>query len=74
MLHLVNTAFRLYGMSPVITLFNNIMTLIAGNYVNHHILRVNAERIIVQTRNMDSMRLWRSVKEKMTPILFQLWN
>ena len=60
---------RLYGMSPVITLFNNIMTLIAmENYVNQSYTKSRMPRglLAVQTRNMDSMRsFWRSVKEKM---------
>ena len=60
---------RLYGMSPVITLFNAIMTLIAmENYVNQSYTKSRMPRglLAVQTRNMDSMRsFWRSVKEKM---------
>ena len=60
---------RLYGMSPIVTLFNNIMTLIAmENYVNSSYTKSRMPRglLAVQTRNMDSMRsFWRSVKEKM---------
>ena len=60
---------RLYGMSPVITLYNNIMTLIAmENYVNSSYTKSRMPKglLAVQTRNMDSMRsFWRSVKEKM---------
>tara|TARA_R110002020_G_scaffold53057_7_gene148789 strand:+ start:2662 stop:4305 length:1644 start_codon:yes stop_codon:yes gene_type:complete len=60
---------RLYGQSPVITLFNNIMTLIAmENYVNSAYTKSRMPRglLAVQTRNMDSMRsFWRGVKEKM---------
>jgi len=60
---------RLYGMSPVITLYNHITTLIAmENYVNSSYTKSRMPRglLAVQTRNMDSMRsFWRSVKEKM---------
>ena len=60
---------RLYGQSPVITLFNLIMTLIAmENYVNSSYTKSRMPRglLAVQTRNMDSMRaFWRGVKEKM---------
>ena len=60
---------RLYGQSPVITLFNSMMTLIAmENYVNSSYTKSRMPRglLAVQTRNMDSMRaFWRSVKEKM---------
>ncbi len=60
---------RLYGMSPVITLYNHITTLIAmENYVNSAYQKSRMPRglLAVQTRNMDSMRsFWRSVKEKM---------
>jgi rRNA maturation endonuclease Nob1 len=60
---------RLYGMSPVITLFNNIMTLIAmENYVNSAYTKSRMPRglLAVQTRNMESMKsFWRAVKEKM---------
>ena len=50
---------RLYGQSPVITLFNLIMTLIAmENYVNSSYTKSRMPRglLAVQTRNMDSMR------------------
>ena len=60
---------RLYGMSPVITLFNNIMTLIAmENYVNSSYTKSRMPKglLAVQTRNMESMKsFWRAVKEKM---------
>lgn len=60
---------RLYGQSPVVTLFNAIMTLIAmENYVNSSYTKSRMPRglLAVQTRNMDSMRsFWRGVKEKM---------
>ena len=60
---------RLYGQSPVITLFNSLMTLIAmENYVNSSYTKSRMPRglLAVQTRNMDSMRaFWRGVKEKM---------
>tara|TARA_Y100000004_G_scaffold74057_1_gene83183 strand:- start:1501 stop:3138 length:1638 start_codon:yes stop_codon:yes gene_type:complete len=60
---------RLYGQSPVITLFNALMTLIAmENYVNSAYTKSRMPRglLAVQTRNMDSMRsFWRGVKEKM---------
>ena len=60
---------RLYGMSPIITLFNNIMTLSAmENYVNSAYTKSRMPRglLAVQTRNMESMKsFWRAVKEKM---------
>ena len=60
---------RLYGMSPILTLYNLIMTLIAmENYVNSSYTKSRMPRglLTVQTRNMESMRsFWRSVKEKM---------
>ncbi|UVF62578.1 portal protein [Poseidoniales virus YSH_150918] len=60
---------RLYGFSPVITLYNHIMTLVAmENYVNSSYTKSRMPRglLAVQTRNMDSMRaFWRGVKEKM---------
>mgnify|MGYP003131646409 FL=1 len=60
---------RLYGMSPIITLYNNIMTLIAmENYVNSSYTKSRMPKglLAVQTRNMDSMKsFWRAVKEKM---------
>ncbi len=60
---------RLYGLSPVITLYNHITTLIAmENYVNSSYTKSRMPKglLAVQTRNMDSMRtFWRSVKEKM---------
>jgi len=60
---------RLYGLSPILTLYNHIMTLIAmENYVNSSYTKSRIPRglLAVQTRNMESMRsFWRSVKEKM---------
>jgi len=60
---------RLYGSSPVMTLFSHLTTLIAmENYVNASYTKSRMPRgiLAVQTRNMDSMRqFWRSVKEKM---------
>jgi len=60
---------RLYGQSPVITLFNHILTLIAmENYVNAAYTKSRMPRglLAVQTRNMESMQnFWRAVKEKM---------
>ena len=60
---------RMYGQSPVITLFNHITTLIAmENYVNTSYTKSRMPRglLAVQTRNIESMRtFWRAVKEKM---------
>ena len=60
---------RLYGQSPVLTLFSHITTLLAmENYVNTSYTKSRMPRglLAVQTRNMESMRtFWRSVKEKM---------
>ena len=60
---------RLYGLSPVITLFNAITTLIAmDNYVNSSYTKARMPRglLAVQTRNIESMKsFWRGVKEKM---------
>ena len=60
---------RLYGMSPIITLWNQVTTLTAmENYVNSSYTKARMPKglLAVQTRNMDSMRsFWRSVKEKM---------
>ena len=60
---------RLYGLSPVITLYNHLTTLLAmEQYVNSSYTKSRMPRglLAVQTRNMDSMRaFWRSVKEKM---------
>jgi len=60
---------RLYGHSPVMRLFNHIMTLIAmENYVNSSYTKSRMPRglLAVQTRNMDSMAaFWRGVKERM---------
>ena len=60
---------RLYGQSPVLTLYNNLMTLIAmENYVNSSYTKSRMPRglLAVQTRNMDSMRsFWRATKEKL---------
>ena len=60
---------RLYGLSPIITLWNNVTTLIAmENYVNSSYTKARMPKglLAVQTRNMDSMKsFWRGVKEKM---------
>ena len=60
---------RLYGQSPILTLFNHIMTLIAmETYVNSSYTKSRMPRgiLAVQTRNMDSMAaFWRGVKERM---------
>jgi len=60
---------RLYGMSPILTLWNNVTTLIAmDNYVNSSYTKARMPKglLAVQTRNMDSMKsFWRGVKEKM---------
>ena len=60
---------RLYGLSPVLTLWNHITTLLAmENYVNSSYSKQRMPRglLAVQTRNIDSMKsFWRGVKEKM---------
>jgi len=60
---------RLYGLSPVLTLYNHVMTLIAmENYVNASYTKSRMPRglLAVQTRNMESMMsFWRGVKERM---------
>jgi len=60
---------RLYGQSPVITLFNHITTLIAmEQYVNSSYTKARMPKglLAVQTRNIESMKtFWRAVKEKM---------
>tara|TARA_R110000824_G_scaffold67162_4_gene173942 strand:+ start:2971 stop:4608 length:1638 start_codon:yes stop_codon:yes gene_type:complete len=60
---------RLYGQSPIMTLFKHITTLLAmENYVNTAYTKSRMPRglLAVQTRNMESMRtFWRAVKEKM---------
>ena len=60
---------RLYGMSPMLTLWNQVTTLTAmENYVNSSYTKARMPKglLAVQTRNMDSMKsFWRSVKEKM---------
>jgi len=60
---------RIYGLSPIITLWNNVTTLIAmENYVNSSYTKARMPKgiLAVQTRNMDSMKsFWRGVKEKM---------
>ena len=60
---------RLYGQSPVLTLFSHITTLIAmENYVNTSYTKSRMPKglLAVQTRNMESMKtFWRAVKEKM---------
>ena len=60
---------RLYGTSPIVTLWNMVTTLMAmENYVNSSYTKARMPRglLAVQTRNIDSMKsFWRSVKEKM---------
>ena len=60
---------RLYGLSPVLTLWNHVTTLLAmENYVNSSYSKSRMPRglLAVQTRNIDSMKsFWRGVKEKM---------
>ena len=60
---------RLYGVSPIVTLYNYIMTLIAmENYINSSYTKSRMPRglLTVQTRNLDSMRsFWRATKEKL---------
>ena len=60
---------RMYGLSPIITLWNHVTTLIAmENYVNSSYTKARMPKglLAVQTRNIDSMKsFWRSVKEKM---------
>ena len=60
---------RLYGLSPIITLWNHVTTLIAmENYVNQSYSKRRMPKglLAVQTRNIDSMKtFWRAVKEKM---------
>ena len=60
---------RLYGVSPILTLWNMVTTLMAmENYVNSSYTKARMPRglLAVQTRNIDSMKsFWRSVKEKM---------
>ena len=63
------TPSRLYGLSPIITLWNSVTTLIAmDNYINSSYTKARMPRglLAVQTRNMESMKsFWRGVKEKM---------
>ena len=60
---------RMYGLPPIITLWNHVTTLIAmENYVNSSYTKARMPKgiLAVQTRNIDSMKsFWRSVKEKM---------
>jgi len=60
---------RLYGTSPVITMWNHLTTLIAmENYINQAYTKARMPKglLAVQTRNIESMRtFWRGVKEKM---------
>ena len=60
---------RMYGLSPVLTLWSNVTTLLAmENYVNSSYTKARMPRglLAVQTRNIDSMKsFWRGVKEKM---------
>jgi hypothetical protein len=63
------TPSRLYGLSPIITLWNGVTTLIAmDNYINSSYTKARMPRglLAVQTRNIESMKsFWRGVKEKM---------
>ena len=63
------TPSRLYGLSPIITLWNSVTTLIAmDNYINSSYTKARMPRglLAVQTRNIDSMKsFWKGVKEKM---------
>ena len=60
---------RLYGVSPILTLYNYIMTLIAmESYIQSSYTKSRMPRglLTVQTRNLDSMRsFWRATKEKL---------
>nr|MDB4346092.1 phage portal protein [bacterium] len=60
---------RLYGQSPIMTMWNQITTLLAmENYVNSSYTKARMPRglLTVQTRNMESMKsFWRGVKDKM---------
>jgi len=61
---------RLYGQSPIMTMWNQITTLLIAmeNYVNSSYTKARMPRglLAVQTRNMESMKsFWRGVKEKM---------
>ena len=60
---------RLYGTSPIITMWNHLTTLIAmENYINQAYTKSRMPKglLAVQTRNIESMRtFWRGVKEKM---------
>lgn len=63
------TPSRLYGLSPLITLWNSVTTLIAmDNYINSSYTKARMPRglLAVQTRNIESMKsFWKGVKEKM---------
>ena len=60
---------RLYGTSPIITLWSHITTLIAmENYINTSYSKARTPKgiLAVQTNNMESLiRYWRGVKEKL---------
>ena len=60
---------RLYGQPPILTLWNNITTLIAmENYINTSYTKSRTPRgiLAVQTNNMESLiRYWKGVKEKL---------
>jgi len=60
---------RLYGTSPIITLWSHITTLLAmENYINTSYSKARTPKgiLAVQTNNMDSLiRYWRGVKEKL---------
>ena len=63
------TPSRLYGLSPIITLWNSVTTLIAmDNYINSSYTKARMPRglLAVQARNIESMKsFWKGVKEKM---------
>ena len=60
---------RLYGFSPILTLWSHITTLIAmENYINTSYTKARTPRgiLAVQTNNMESLvKYWRGVKEKL---------
>tara|TARA_R110002020_G_scaffold307255_6_gene523111 strand:+ start:243 stop:1880 length:1638 start_codon:yes stop_codon:yes gene_type:complete len=60
---------RLYGFSPILTLWSHITTLIAmENYINTSYTKARAPRgiLAVQTNNMESLvKYWKGVKEKL---------
>ena len=63
------TPSRLYGFPPILTLWNNITTLMAmESYVNTSYTKSRTPKgiLAVQTNNMESLvRYWKGVKEKL---------